>query len=589
MRSLPPPDDRKALLYEPPNQLAVLESRTRLSRPVKLLCGSAEFAADACCLLKKTRFYRGNVITLSDYEIRSSVKPDSVASFIQFLEQDGVSIDSQNALDLRNLAAEFRFDALTEKVDRFLAGNPHLLRRRRSPAWFMREKRERFGQRLTSEIPVPISRDLERLYKRLAAAHHAGDVTAIFGYLSKLAAFAADNYVDVDLPFSETGMFEMLPRFLGGEAAICCAAVAFLANVFQAQDTFLIGSAKALSWVPLIARRATSGGPELAVVGFRCLANIAADSAGARDAVLAELSIDRAVGLVRHRYDQAPKVQKMIVRLIGACAAFPGADDLEASVLHALLDLLEDTLSARLPFAHITVAGLAILAREPVRVVEGLSTHANIVQRLLRARGTDGAKIVRAALALLHVLVENGGLPEPADLIEYDWVLDLVDGSESIVCGALRLLANIAGVASSLHDWIIGRLDRLWDLLDKAAAVRIETVFLVTAVIRVGTGDIARAFVENDFEFVRQFVDVLETEEPDVCHAALAAIAAFFRLHVQLPGVAKAARTQFFDAGGEMAIATLMESDAESVAELAATFDSLFIHPPPERVPFKFT
>jgi hypothetical protein len=279
----------------------------------------------------------------------------------------------------------------------------------------------------------------------------------------------------------------------------------------------------------------------------------------------------------------------MIVRLIIACGNFPSAGDIEVAVLRALLDLLKDALTARLSFTHIAVAGLATLGRTPGRVVEGLSAHGNIVPELLRATGTNSAKIVRATLGLLDVLVGNGGLPEPVGLIEYDWVLDLVDGLESIACGALRLLTNIAGVSSSLHYWIIGRLGKLWGLLDKTAMVRIETIFLTTAVIRAGTADIAKAFVENSFEFVRQFVDVLETEDPDVCQAALAAITVLFRLPLQLPGVEKAARDQFLDAGGEVVIATLMESEAERVAGLAAAFYNLFIHsPPPEVVPFKF-
>jgi hypothetical protein len=256
--------------------------------------------------------------------------------------------------------------------------------------------------------------------------------------------------------------------------------------------------------------------------------------------------------------------------------------------LHALLDILEDALSAHLPVAHIAVAGLANMHWAPGRVAEGLTAHRDMVQRLLRARGDDGPKIARATLGLLDVLVGTGALPEPADLVDYDLVLGLVDGSESIACGALRLLANIAIVASSLHDWIIRQLDRLSGLLDEAAAIRIETIFLVTTVIRVGTGNIAGALIENGFDFVRHFVDVLETEEPGVCHAVLAAIATLFRLHPQLPGVEKTAREQFFDAGGGEAIAALIESDAGSVAELAAAFDRLFIRRPSERVPFKF-
>jgi hypothetical protein len=347
------------------------------------------------------------------------------------------------------------------------------------------------------------------------------------------------------------------------------AALGILTNIFlrpsrELGDAFLERGIVPILWDVIHRHDAALSG-----LCFRCLTNIAVDSAEARNEVLRTLSAT-SHDLLDFACSTDYKTQKWMVRLLRACCAFPIAD---AKPLIALLEWA--IAQAPTTIVDVILQALAEIAVSDPGLVAANSLRIRFLESILGIY--DDPRILNDVLYLFVKLTEGGFI---IDELDFSNVVSLL-GSEDdgVVLKVLRLISNVIIARPVLADFFCQKQVTGESVIQTAVELterprlRVEALFLLTDFTRLGSMAVVSTCIDN--EVVSLFVEGLALEQRDLSEAALCSLARVFVCEKELTmrvGVVD----QFHRASGNVALDLLITGPILHIAQLAQVFRNCF-------------
>jgi hypothetical protein len=328
--------------------------------------------------------------------------------------------------------------------------------------------------------------------------------------------------------------------------------------------------------------------PDVVLMTFRCLTNIAADSCQTRDAVMVKFPMKQLIVCLPR---SVPRVQKAILKLMLAYTEFPVSVDF----VHIFIFLLNESIER---FPHLNSLFVQVLekigehregsewiGRELLMIPSYGTFHeeATLLDRLMIQRKLKG---VIESIKLMGKLVEHEIISEPQGFFHCSVLLRLMgkDVNQELRQRVLRLLGNLVIISVSVSRFLIREevLNVIYEELQSPLLIRREALYLATNLVRVGDCEVVETCLQRGL--IIPFVDALLTEDKELVQAVLCG---FGRINMLgMINLQVRAKELFEESEGPKRIEMLLESENEEIAELARAFQEMFVSEP--RVGFRF-